>query len=358
MTPSRSRATICVSAGTPGIAMAEVLGKRGAAAPSTTASGAIAAMPASNSIAQCGDPVIDGNFCHGSGGGGSETCDPRQVLGSGTTSVFLAATAQQRRQIDPAGHDESANPRRATDLMCRQCDEIGAEGADLQSHLAGGLDGVTMEHGAMSPRNRGDLGYRLDNAGLVVGIHHRHQRRARIGAEQPVERVEGDDPLGTDRNDFGGRNRMTDRIVLDCRNEDPLATSPDQGKVIGFGPTADEDNAAWIHITEQTRDSRPSAFDDLARRSAAPMHRGWITPAVQRFGHGGRRFRPQRRRCVPVEVALGPRLTSVHGTARGDVGDHQPVPAAAGLRKVSQWTRPLVPRTRCSQTSASDTELK
>src|ERR1700719_384027 len=104
-----------------------------------------------------------------------------------------------------------------------------------------------MEYGAMSPCNRGDLGYRWNNPGLVVGIHHRYQCRARIGVEQPVERVEGDNPLGTDRNDFGGRNRMTDRIVLDCRNEDPRATNPYQGKVIGFGPTADEDNAAWIH---------------------------------------------------------------------------------------------------------------
>src|SRR6516165_4071800 len=44
ITPSRSSATTWVSAAIPGSAIAEVFGKRGAAAPSTTASGAIAAI--------------------------------------------------------------------------------------------------------------------------------------------------------------------------------------------------------------------------------------------------------------------------------------------------------------------------
>ena len=114
----------------------------------------------------------------GSRSSGSETGDSGQVLGSGTAPVLLAPAAQQRRHIDPASHGESADPRRAADLMSRQCDEIGAEDAELQGDLAGGLDGVTMEQGPMSPRNLGDFGRRLDNAGLVVGMHHRHQSRA------------------------------------------------------------------------------------------------------------------------------------------------------------------------------------
>src|SRR5271167_5063256 len=105
-----------------------------------------------------------------------------------------------------------------------------------------------MEQSTMPTRNLGDFGNRLDNAGLVVGMHHRHQSRAYIGAEQLIEVVKGDDPLGTDRNDFGGRKRMTDRIVLDSRNQDPLATGTEQGKVIGLGAAADEDHAAWTHV--------------------------------------------------------------------------------------------------------------
>ena len=52
MTPSRSSAMTWVSAATPGIAIAEVFGRRGAAAPSTTASGATAAMPRLQFVAQ------------------------------------------------------------------------------------------------------------------------------------------------------------------------------------------------------------------------------------------------------------------------------------------------------------------
>ena len=132
--------------------------------------------------------------------------------------------------------------------------------------------------------------------------------------------------------------------MLDRRNEDPLAAGADEGEVIGFGSTANEDDGARIHVTEQSRHRLPGAFDDVTRRPAAPMHRGRIAPTAQRFRHRGGSLWPQRRRRVPIEVAL-------------DLS-HQPVPAAAELRKVSQWTRPLVPRTRRSQTSASDTELK
>ena len=128
----------------------------------------------------------------------------------------------------------------------------------------------------MPARNRSNFRYRLDDAGLVIGIHHRHQSRAQIGAEQPVEFVESDDPVGTDLNDFGSRDRVTDRIVLDCRQEDPLATGTKQGKAIGLGPAADENHATWIYIAEQTRHSVAGALDNLARRSAAPMHRGRI----------------------------------------------------------------------------------
>ena len=46
-----------------------------------------------------------------------------------------------------------------------------------------------MEQSAMSTRNRGDLGYRLNNPGLVVGVHDRYQGQAQISAEQSVERV-------------------------------------------------------------------------------------------------------------------------------------------------------------------------
>ena len=64
-------------------------------------------------------------------GSGGETDDAGQVLGSGTAPVLLATATQQRHHIDPAGHDESANPWWAADFMCRQCDEIGTDRTDF-----------------------------------------------------------------------------------------------------------------------------------------------------------------------------------------------------------------------------------
>ncbi len=44
----------------------------------------------------------------------------------------------------------------------------------------------------------------------------------------------------------------TQRIefVLDCRNEDALATGTEQGEVVGLGAAADKDYSLWICITE------------------------------------------------------------------------------------------------------------
>ena len=92
--------------------------------------------------------------------------------------MLLAPAAQQRRKLGPASHHKSADPRRAADLVGGQSDEVGADRAGLEGELAGGLDGVTMEQGAIPPHNRGDLGHWLDDAGLVIGIHHRYQGRA------------------------------------------------------------------------------------------------------------------------------------------------------------------------------------
>ena len=52
-----------------------------------------------------------GNDCSG------ETCNPYQVFGSGTASAFLTAAAQQRRQLQLAGHNQRTNARWAAEFM-------------------------------------------------------------------------------------------------------------------------------------------------------------------------------------------------------------------------------------------------
>src|SRR5207244_9081144 len=93
---------------------------------------------------------------------------PGEVVGCGPASSLLAATAEQRHHVDLAGYDEGADPRRAADLVRRQCDEVGPDRSRIEGKLAGRLDRVAMEQRPVSPSNRGDIGDRLDDAGLVV----------------------------------------------------------------------------------------------------------------------------------------------------------------------------------------------
>ena len=111
---------ICVSAATPGIAIAEVFGRRGAAAPITTRFRHRVQRRRFEAIAQRGDPVDSRQFRRRRRGSGGETGDAGQVLGAGAAAALLAAAAQQRRRLDAAGHDESADARRAADLVRRQ----------------------------------------------------------------------------------------------------------------------------------------------------------------------------------------------------------------------------------------------
>ena len=71
----------------------------------------------------------------------------------------------------------------------------------------------------------GHLGDRLDRPGLVVGGHHRDQRR-RAGSQHGAQMIEIDDARagdgdGADR--FGGKSPAREhRGVLDRRHHEPL----------------------------------------------------------------------------------------------------------------------------------------
>jgi hypothetical protein len=65
-----------------------------------------------------------------------------------------------------------------------------------------------MKEGAVSVRDRRDLGYRLDHARFVVGEHDRYQRRRRLFAKNKIEQVEPDDAVSVDWDSFGCRSRL------------------------------------------------------------------------------------------------------------------------------------------------------
>src|SRR6516225_4545377 len=123
--------------------------------------------------------------------------------------------------------------------------------------------------------------------------------------------------------------------------------------MVRFGAAADEDDTLGRRI-KQSRDGGARLLDFLSRHATPAVNRGRVAATSEHRGHRRHRFGPQRGGRVPVEISLG---SSQGARARPSDLAHY-VPVAVALPKVSEWTRPLLPSTRRSQTSASETELR
>ena len=205
----------------------------------------------------------------------------------------------------------------------------------------------------MCSRDRSDCGQGLQHTSLVIGKHDGHERWARISGQKIVECLEHNDTIMVDRDALGSAYGTKGRIVLDRGDQDALAPAAQQRKMVRLGATADKDNSIRRH-TEQCPDSRARVLDRLPRGAAPAVNRGWVAATGEHRGHDRCRLGPQRGGGVPIEISLGPRPDA---TARPSSCVHY-VPVAVALPNVSRWRRPLLPSTRCSHTSASETELR
>ena len=215
---------ICVSAATPGIAIAVRVGqaRRGGAdhqrlrhrvqrrrfeAIAQPATRSYSAEPAAAASAAAAKPAMPGRFS-------VPARRPRSCPPPRSSGVELGA----------ADHDERADPRRAAELVRRQADQIGADRGGIERRScrppAPRRSGTARRARARSRRSRA-TGCTI--AGLVVREHHRDQRRARIGREHRVERVEIDDAVRVDRDALGLGHGLQDRTVLDGGNENAVA---------------------------------------------------------------------------------------------------------------------------------------
>jgi len=147
----------------------------------------------------------------------------------------------------------------------------------------------------------GNLSYRLHHASLVVREHYRDECWARIGSKKAIERVEHDNPVAVDRDPFGPGNRAEYGIVLDCRDEDANAPSPQERKMVRLGTATDEDDALRRRV-EQSRDCRAAVLHRPPRCAAPAVDRGRIAATNQRRRHRFHSLWSQRCRRVPVEV--------------------------------------------------------
>src|SRR5215469_10747193 len=98
----------------------------------------------------------------------------------------------------------------------------------------------------------------------------------------------------------------------------------------------------------------PGVLYRLPCSSAPAVDRGWVAATSKHRRDCCRGFAAQRSGRVPIEIGLQSIIT-----------DRPPASAVAHLAPVaalllilSQWARPLVPSTRRSHTSASETDLR
>ena len=108
----------------------------------------------------------------------SHECDGHR---SRTNSALLTAAEHQRSQrgtIPPvplAGH-EGSDTLRGVDLVAADAHEIHSRVAEHREFLTEALRGVHMEERVVILEGRAYLIERLDHPGLIVDVHHRHEK--------------------------------------------------------------------------------------------------------------------------------------------------------------------------------------
>src|SRR5262249_53705349 len=132
-------------------------------------------------------------------GAGSRSCgakagDSGDVFSAGPRATLLAATADQRRRKRDSGiaPDQRTNALRGPDLVSRNRHKIRFQYIDIEWDFSVTLDRIHVQERACRMSQARDLRNRLNNAGLVVGMHHRNQRTVAKDCEPALERLELD----------------------------------------------------------------------------------------------------------------------------------------------------------------------
>ena len=193
-------------------------------------SGNRACKPGLELVAQLGDTRALGTAVGiGRPQGRRETDDRRDVLGSRASGTLVATTVDQRHELHAVTNHERADALRTAELVPGDGHEIATRGPAAQVEPARRLHRVGVQHGLRCPvaHEPGYLCERLDDAGLVVYEHHRHNRGLiveRIGERSEIHQAGG---IGADLRHpktFTSEPvaRAQHRLVLDPRGDDAV----------------------------------------------------------------------------------------------------------------------------------------
>ena len=146
-------------------------------------------------------PVLDGQLLRRQVRRHPEPDDPRHVFRAGAAAHLLRSAGRPRFDLDTRRKDQCSHAHGTAKLVRRKRKKIGAERREVERDPARALHSVAMKQGAVCMYRPGDFGYRLNDAGFVVGQHDRDQRRLPHLGKGGVERVKVDDALSIDRGD-------------------------------------------------------------------------------------------------------------------------------------------------------------
>ena len=135
------------------------------------AQAAVQAIPQRTQVLHPAGELPAGQLCRG-----AQPHHRGHVLGPGAHAALVGRAQQQGLQRRAPSDVEGADALGGVELVPCHREEIHAELLHVHRDLAHRLRRIGVQHSAAGAAGRGDVGHRLQGAGLVVGQHQRHQR--------------------------------------------------------------------------------------------------------------------------------------------------------------------------------------
>ncbi len=206
-----------------------------------------------------------------------KTGNRRNILGAGPRRSSWPPPMHQRCHGEAVADDQRARPHRPAELVGRNAHQIDAEHAEIDRNLAKACTASVCTSAPWAVRQGHDFAKRLNDARLIVGEHDTDQR---LGAGQQLgQRIEIDDALGRNRNDFDRLARRLRRFdhrgMLDGRNQEALNGSALERQIVGLAAAAGE-NDHGRDDAQCPGDRFAGIVEKLARRAALAMDRGGV----------------------------------------------------------------------------------
>ena len=131
----------------------------------------------------------------GEGGGGAEAYDAGDVFCAGAALTLVGAAVEEGGEPGAGAEEEGAGAAGGVHFVAGEGEEVYVLEltGEVEGELAGGLDGVGMEEGAVGPGDARQLTDGLDDAGFVVGEHEADE--SGVGLEGQMQIVGGEQAL-------------------------------------------------------------------------------------------------------------------------------------------------------------------